>query len=246
MQRLALSIIGLLLWLTSLPLHAQEPADGCAAMGGRPNFGNPENPCVLFTGLDITINYPLEQVKAAPIVQENVDTLIYDSRDHFIEMFLERGIDDQSLSGAWTLIIEYEEFRHSEQVMSLRFSMYSYSGGIHGFPSTTTMTFDLVQNKRLVLDDLFLPDSEPLEVIAPLAAASLLDQLRDFPEHWIGRGSSPEPENYAFWLLTADELIFYFQRYQVAPYSAGTLTVNIPLTELADILKPEYLPATGK
>jgi len=50
-------------------------------------------------------------------------------------------------------------------------------------------------------------------------------------------------ENYQNWVLTPDALVFTFEQYQVAPYAAGPQTVTIPLSDVQDILAPEFAPA---
>ncbi|HLH18807.1 MAG TPA: RsiV family protein [Bryobacteraceae bacterium] len=45
------------------------------------------------------------------------------------------------------------------------------------------------------------------------------------------------PENFA---LTDESLIFYYNTYEIASHADGPTEVEIPLSEIRDLLRPEY------
>ena len=147
-------------------------------------------------------------------------------------------------AGPLALSIDYETFNFSEDVLSLKFTIYDYTGGAHGNTTFRTLTFDLAAGRELALGDLFQPGVDPLATVAPIVLADLQTQLGDMTDaSWLEMGTAPVPENYASWVLAEDALIFFFPPYQVAAYAAGPQTVTIPLSDLTFVLALEFTPA---
>lgn len=46
---------------------------------------------------------------------------------------------------------------------------------------------------------------------------------------WISEGTAPKEENFENFLITDNALIIIFDPYEVAPYAAGSVFVEIPL-----------------
>jgi peptidoglycan-N-acetylglucosamine deacetylase len=137
----------------------------------------------------------------------------------------------------WTLTMDYETTNHSDDVISIVYTISEYTGGAHPNSYFRTFTFNLTENELIEFDDLFIEGASPLETIAPLVQADLTEQMGEFADaEWIERGTGEDPLNYQNFALTEDELIFYFPPYQVAAYAAGTFEVRIPLSDLSGIL----------
>ena len=120
---------------------------------------------------------------------------------------------------------------------SFKIDFHFYSDGA-AHPGTYSITFnyDLAQGRKLELGELFLPNSNYLEVIANYCKAELSQQ--PFFEGPFAEGANPTPENYRNWNITADGLMITFNEYQVAPYAAGPQVVQVPIEQLLQVADP--------
>lgn len=234
------TIAGLLVLLTALwgvgAAAAQE--DECFQVGGQ--WDSAQEQCVQTGTIKIKIFYPLELTRHE-VVKEAVDAYLDGARAAFLQPIADYGLSPSP--GPLELDIQYELFSFSPSVIGIKFTAYEFTGGAHGMTTFQTLTFDLDAGRLLTLDDLFVPGTNPLATIAPLAQASLTEQLGDIADaDWIAQGTSPDPVNYQDWLLTPDALVLLFEQYQVVFYAAGPQTVSIPLTEIAGLLAPQFQP----
>lgn len=236
-------MVAVMLLAAALPVAAQDPEQDCFNKGGVWNAD--EQRCVISIPVEVRIDYPLDLATAYPVVENAVDSILAKERAAFLEPIADPEFVNYS-PGPLTLDIQYETVGFSPDHLSLNLIIYTFSGGAHGMTYFETFTFDLVNDVELTLDDIFLPDTAYLEVIAPMAIAALTEQLGDMSDpDWIEMGAGPFPENYVNWMLTPDALVFIFEPYQVAAYAAGPQRVTIPLTALQDILAPEFSPVTA-
>lgn len=118
-------------------------------------------------------------------------------------------------------------------------TVYSYTGGAHGNLAVIGDTFDLSDGKRLSLGDLFsVPEEEYTkrlqEEMIALAGTDpdLKEQLfegyeQSIPEYF-------DPDNF---YLTDEDLVIFYQPYDIAPWAAGVPTFKLPLEGLKDILQ---------
>lgn len=129
----------------------------------------------------------------------------------------------------------------SENTISYIFTINAYQLGAHGNTYYKTFTFSLVDGSTLKLGDLFLSNASYLDAVSSTTRAALPGILGESTETDSMRtGTAPVETNFENFFLDDSSLVILFAPYAVAPYSAGTQTVAIPRSELADILKPEY------
>jgi hypothetical protein len=212
--------------------------DQCFAKGG--NFDTEQQKCVIKTGIEINITYPLE-IAPYPFVEQTADSFLSDTRSQFISDFSTMGAEISS-PAPWGLYIDYEISQFSPDVLSLKFTVSTYTGGAHGNQYFQTYTFDLTQNRVLTLSDLFQPGVDIVGTLAPIVQQDLTKQMGDFADaQWIQDGTS-SLDAYTSFAVTPDALVFCFAPYQVAAYAAGAQTVQIPLVQLSGVLA---LPFNG-
>lgn len=161
------------------------------------------------------------------IVQKEVET--------FRTSFLQNP--NPPLSGGSSLEATYTLVHQFGEIWSLKFDFSFYSdGAAHPGLYSLTLNYDLAQNRELTLGDLFLPNSNYLEMISNYCIAELGKQ--PFADAAFLEGASPTVENYRNWNITPQGLMITFDEYQVAPYAAGPQTVIVPYTELHALLAP--------
>ncbi|MBE2183570.1 MAG: DUF3298 and DUF4163 domain-containing protein [Anaerolineae bacterium] len=227
-------LMALALSVLSVSVAAAQGDDPCMAHGGQTNA---DGQCVLTMGLTIEIDYPLDMVENE-IVASTLDPFIEETRQEFVT---QATSSFEPMPGPYGLYGTYETTQYSEDIVSLVYTIYQFTGGAHGNSYFWTYTFDLVNGNVISFDDVFLPGSDPLAVIAPIAAAQITETLGDAADaQWIAEGTGENPVNYQNFSLSADGITFYFPPYQVAFYAAGAQTVTIPFTDLAGVLAPEF------
>lgn len=239
--------LGLSLLIASA-VSAQSPQqDACLNKNGT--WNEDAQKCEFVTGVQVNVDYPLELVGKG-VAETTIDTYLQQTQQAFEESYT----PDYSLPSFlnyWTMGISYELYHFSDNVLSIKFTNDFYTGGAHPNHDFSTFTFNLTQDRQLYLQDLFTEGSNYLQVIAPIVQQDLETHLAevfgaplsDMDKDIIVQGTGENPDNYQNFALTPDALIFFFPPYQVAAYAAGAQQVSISLTQLSNILKPEFLPA---
>lgn len=128
----------------------------------------------------------------------------------------------------------------SARTVSYIFTTYEDTGGAHGNTFFHTFTFDTTKGTELSLSSIFTTNSY-LNTLSSLSRTKLPAVIGDGAEaSFINGGTTPEEKNFQNFFFDNQEFVLLFDPYQVAPYSSGPQTLRIPLSELANILKPEY------
>lgn len=153
-------------------------------------------------------------------------------RKNFQQLPITAYSNGSSLDVTYTLISQIGD------LWSFKFDFSFYSdGAAHPGLNSTTLNYDLGQGRELVLSDLFLPNSNYLEVIANYCTAELMKQ--PYSDSFFLDGAKPTLENYRNWNITPDGLLITFDTYQVAPGAAGPQTVVVPYSELQTVIDPQ-------
>ena len=220
----------------ALPAFAHD--DHCFEVGGNLNDAGQ---CVQAGSLEISSNYPIEAAHVSDEMAAAIDGFINGSFDDFVGLFAEGFVP--SVAFPWSLYIDSEVLDGASTV-SVVFTRYQFTGGANGNSDYHTVTANVVEGNVLALTDIFVEGVDPYTTLEPLAVAALTEQLGDaaIPDI-MALGTAPTAENYQDWALTTDSLNLYFDEYQVAPGAAGPQAIAIPLSELADVLQPQYLPS---
>lgn len=139
--------------------------------------------------------------------------------------------------------------RHDETVVSLISLSSIYSGGSH--PNSVQTAYNLdIQNRRLLrLED----------VIDGSSAGELADLIRSGVDERFAviDGGNGLFDDYAdtisismsygnmtpYWYLNDVGLVIFYNQYELGPYAAGIIKVELPYEALEGILLEEYLPA---
>ncbi len=143
-----------------------------------------------------------------------------------------------SVSPGSFLDVTYALTLQKGDLWSFKFGFSGYSAGAaHPYLYSITVNYDLGQGRQLALSELFLPNSNYLEVISNYCIAQL--SKRDIGFEGFSQGAGPTLENYRNWNITRDGLMITFDEYQVAAYAAGPQTVVVPYGELQAVINPQ-------
>ncbi len=136
--------------------------------------------------------------------------------------------------------ISYDVALANDAVISLTFYNYSYTGGAHGTTGSSTINYDLKNNRELKLTDIFAPNADYLDTLSELSRVDLKAQkIEATDDEMLNEGTTATEENFSSWNLTKKGLQINFDAYQVASYAAGAQTVIIPYAKLEKILKKD-------
>lgn len=152
----------------------------------------------------------------------------------------ERGEDNQGVVPS-ELNISYELTHPTQPVVSILWTVWSYTGGAHGQLSLVANNYELETGYPVLLEDLFLdPERAILEFtrISRQRLGKEPSQEEDaIPDDMLQAGTEPIESNFQTFILLPDGLRIHFPPYQVAPWSMGPQSVDIKITEL-DMAKP--------
>ncbi len=160
----------------------------------------------------------------------------------FLEGYQQLVADMPDYNTPWALERNMDVLFQNDTILSLSFYEYVFSGGAHPNNATQYYNFDLFSGKQLSLDDIF---NAGYEDELNRVGEYHFRMLRQIPENekLEEYGFSFETEGFSLndnFAINGQELIFYFNSYEIAPYSFGPSEIHIPLYEMSQYLKPEF------
>jgi hypothetical protein len=142
--------------------------------------------------------------------------------------------------------INYDIVYADDDLISVNFLESTFTGGAHGNYTYFTVNYDLKNNRKIQLADLFQPRAKYLETVAAAATRDLQNRKAPDSTDNLGyaqdifkEGALPTAENYQSWNLSRKGLLITFAPYQVASFADGTQTVIVPYAQLKNIAKPD-------
>lgn len=128
-------------------------------------------------------------------------------------------------------ITEYPDF------VTLEMGNWTYTGGAHGNGFTGYTMIDRKTGAILHLND-FISDLNAFQMIAEREfrkdnEIGVNDNLLDLG-FWFEEGKFQCNENFYF---DNNEMVFFYNNYEIAPYSAGQITFSISLSDLTNLLR---------
>jgi len=131
-------------------------------------------------------------------------------------------------------IASWEAPQLNNKYLSLVIKIYYFSGGAHGNEEIWAFNYDMLQKKKIGIEDFFDSPQQALKKISQISAQDITSQLQsrgwkedDNLKEMVNQGTAPVFENFKNFNFDTHNLIIYFQRYQVAPGAVGSLTVTI-------------------
>ncbi len=146
----------------------------------------------------------------------------------------------------WELSGNFEITRPVANIVSVLFSIYTYTGGTHGSLDLVSQSFDLAGGHALQLADVFGEPFVAVSLLSKLAREELKKKLPDGgDEEMIKSGTEPLPENFTLLSYTPKGLYLDFPPYQVASWADGRQRLFIPLEKLATAHPPQSIWANA-
>lgn len=142
--------------------------------------------------------------------------------------------------------IQYDTTRIDQGVLSLFGYIIQVNDAMHADYRCISANYDMVTGDVLTLGSILYhaDQKDELEtlVISNMEKNDSIGLYDDFRNTVSGRFQTDESEDEDFY-FSPSGLCFYFSPYEVAPYSAGVVTVEIPYNQLTGIIGDAYFPA---
>lgn len=143
--------------------------------------------------------------------------------------------------------IIYSPTRIDHGVLSLYGIQNSYSGGMHGSKSCTAANYDLMTGDTLTLGSIMHMDADKEDfierILKQLDVIAEEYYLYDDYEEGVRNRLDGDENLYEDFYFTTTGLNFFFSPYEIAPYSSGIITVEIPYSDLPGLIYDGYFPA---
>ena len=119
-----------------------------------------------------------------------------------------------------------------DKFVSVRYSRSTYEGGAHGYHEDIALNFDTKTGKQITESDLFISGYQ--EKLEQKILACMDKETREMLY-------SDQAEPNGNFMLTDKGIYYYFNPYEIGPYSSGVISSFIPWNELAELIKPYSL-----
>lgn len=149
----------------------------------------------------------------------------------------------------------YNPQRIDQKVLSFYGDKVKFTGAAHPERSRKGVSYDLTTGDVLTLASIMTTQATTEDfcklVLDALAERAEGDFLREGYAEDVKRRFNTDSSQDENWYFTTAGLCFYFDPYEIAPYTSGVITAEIPYEKLNGLLQPDYLPAvraaaTGK
>lgn len=169
-----------------------------------------------------------------------IRTFILDTKKDFVQSTME--VETSQLDSAgfpWTLEVRFNLACSSPRFISLLFTRTIHTGGTQFNYDFYTINYDLSQQKELLLPDL-LATPFALNSLSALVISRLQQQPNLVTNaQMLQGGAGPLADNYVNFTLNAEVLSVQFVPGQVADISSGPQHVELPLSQIVSLLRPE-------
>lgn len=160
------------------------------------------------------------------------------SLEQFADSFIADYQEDPNPFSSWELERTMKVVFHNDELVTLLFTEYGYTGGAHPFSGQRYSVLNLQDGAPVVLADMFSPGYEtPLNVTGEKIFRM---------ERALGEADSLEEQGFAFtnnvFLLNEnfgvlqEGLDFIFNSYEIAPYAMGPTQFTIPYEDIQSLV----------
>lgn len=166
------------------------------------------------------------------------DTFIANCRNEYMEMrsdYIDSREDAPWFNNSYNITCEVE-CGHKGILNYIIFNEV-YTGGAHPNSYYTALNFDKATGKEIVLQDIFKDDYETRltqELVVALAAHFKVEPVTEVVVRGYLINDFYISNNY---IVGKEKITFIYNRYDIAPYAAGEIMLDIDYNRIKDILK---------
>lgn len=137
----------------------------------------------------------------------------------------------------WEAYVNENIYLRNESIVSVGITTEIFSGGAHGYKTLTFVNLNPETGEVFNPNDIFTPEFSAF-------VESRFRQEQGIPESdninstgfWFEDDTFSLPENIGF---SEDKVILVYNSYEIAPYAAGDIVMEIPMEEVRPFLKIE-------
>jgi len=196
-----------------------------------------------YTGQDVTV--ALQDPLVAQAITEDLLYRTYSYPMHSIFLAAQADYTGQSDWTPYQHSILYSPARIDQTVLSLYGQQVIHTDTPYATAAGVSVNYSTTTGRALTLWDVLTEDYS-----ADALCAAIVDALQSqsvaatlYPDHsniitdLFSTNTAME-----HWFFTQKGLCFYFDPYEIAPHSAGTILAEVPYAQMAGILKDDYFP----
>lgn len=196
----------------------------------------PAKICYTQSNIDVNIEIPIIFGIKDKNVQKDINLKIYDEVMNFKEGIEKDNVEYLKDSKEYKypvkpfgIYVNYNIHFCSKDILSLTLDEYSYEGGAHGMTERKSYNISLKNGKELSYKDLFKNDDNWKKIISDKVKREMTANKDIYFEDSI-KNFSTIKDNQPFY-IEKDNIVIYFEQYDIAPYAAGIREFRIPLKE---------------
>lgn len=170
-------------------------------------------------------------------VQEKLfeDTAILNEK--LTEMDFEVGADKEvsdSVS-AYEYFNIYKGLVDQDGFLAIQQDTYAYEGGANGIKGRRVVNIDFNKKEVLSFSDIFTEDTTPEFLLEKISTA-----VTALGDDSVSTPTKLPAEDDFFFDFDTNNLVVYYEPYEIASGARGYVYINLPLEDLKDNIKPEY------
>jgi len=141
---------------------------------------------------------------------------------------------------AWVVEINADILYQSKHYISLASTIFNYTGGAHPNNNQLYKSYNLQTGEAISLDDLFIDGFEnslnqSAEIEFRMQKEIPPNNSLESAGYWFEDNRFKLNDNFA---IINNSLIFYFNPYEIGPYSLGATELELKLTDYVDLIDP--------
>ena len=135
--------------------------------------------------------------------------------------------------------VDFDIKKNSDDILSIIIKYYKYAGGAHGENENVAYNIDIKNGKFISLKDLFKEEIDYKSIINEEVRSQIENLIKSNEENKGVYEFKSISDNQKFYIQD-DNLVIYFDLYEIDPYAAGIPEFMININKIDHILKPEY------
>lgn len=135
--------------------------------------------------------------------------------------------------------VDFDIKKNSNNILSILTKYYKYAGGAHGYYENITYNIDMRTGEFLILENLFKENIDYKTVINEEIRMQIEELIKSDKQNKGIYEFKSIGDKQKFYIQD-DNLVVYFDLYEIAPYAAGIPEFIINVNKIDHILKPEY------
>lgn len=154
----------------------------------------------------------------------------------FLQDYIDVIVRDSSSTFPWRLALSIDFCYINEHYVKAEFLREAYMGGAHGNADFTSCMIDVTSNLVVKLEDICsdIPELEKRAEVYFRKAYGIAPGADLSAEgFWFQDNKFHLNRNFSF---SGEEILFVFNQYEIAPYFMGVFEVEIPFSEITDLI----------